>query len=142
MDTYYNDVHYWCESAKVEDLKGKTLTSIENDKNYQLIFHTEEGKKYIMLHEQECCEHVRIEDIIGDLDDLVGSPITMAEESSNWKNLAEEGDDEDRSTTWTFYKFATNKGYVTIRWLGESTGWYSEKVSFGVLDREIKNLTN
>lgn len=70
-----------------------------------------------------CCENVCIEDIAGDVDDLVGAPLLMAEEVTS---VAE----EHESGTWTFYKFATINGFVTVRWLGTSNGYYSESVDF------------
>jgi hypothetical protein len=108
----------------VNVLLGKVITEIKNKDNDELYFRTSEGEVYKMFHYQDCCESVSIEEIIGNLDDLLDSPITMAEETS------ETGDNDWGSETWTFYKFATNKGYVTIRWFGESNGYYSESVDF------------
>jgi hypothetical protein len=108
-----------------EELLGKTLAEVVEHSHAELAFRTTDGETYRMYHEQDCCEDVSIEDITGDLNDLVGSPITMAEE------VVEDGEESDWGTsTWTFYKLATNKGYVTIRWFGESNGYYSESVDF------------
>ena len=106
------------------ELVGKVLVSVENIDNERLVFTVEDGSVYELTHYQDCCEDVRIEDITGDFSYLVGSPITMADESSNseYENFV--------SRTWTFYKLATLKGYVDIRWLGESNGYYSERVDF------------
>ena len=79
-----------------------------------------------MFHERDCCESVSVEDICGELSWLVGAPILMAEEVCNVPLPAK--DSWDESHTWTFYKFATTKGYVTIRWYGTSNGYYSESV--------------
>lgn len=119
----------WRDKYKnVSDLIGKTITSIKNKDNEELIFHTQDGLTFKMYHEQDCCEDVHIEDICGDLSNLIGSPIVMAEESTNEDNP--KNAEWDESFTWTFYKFATAKGYVTIRWYGTSNGYYSESVDF------------
>jgi hypothetical protein len=83
-----------------------------------------------MYHSQDCCESVYIESIVGELSDLVGSEILMAEEVSNEEYEKEHEPEYSESYTWTFYKFATIKGYVDIRWFGSSNGYYSEGVSF------------
>lgn len=116
---------------KIEELVGKSLSSIEvNKEKNEIIFLTTEGEKYLMYHEQECCESVFIEDLNGDLHDLVGSPILLAEVVTGEEDIAAVPKADEESFTWTFYKLATVHGYVTIRWYGKSNGHYSEKVSF------------
>lgn len=111
--------------TQFSDLVGKTLVEIVNNSD-ELIFKTSSGEVYKMYHWQDCCESVMIEDIVGDLDDLLNSPIVRAEDrSSDVKNSAY-GDIEE----WTFYELATNKGSVTIRWYGTSNGYYSTSVDF------------
>jgi hypothetical protein len=124
---------YWDRYCEVNVLKGKTLSTVEAT-DETIVFTTTAGEVYKMYHEQDCCESVYVESIVGDLNDLVGEEVLLAEASENLfdvlKNIGKEEEDSDESHTWTFYKFATRKGYVDIRWYGTSNGYYSESVSF------------
>lgn len=116
-----------------DELLGEVLKDIKvNNVDEEIEFTMKNGKKYLFYHEQDCCEDVYIEDIAGKLEDLIGEPITMAHSCSEVDYLPKNGN----SGTWTFYKFATIKGYVTIRWYGESNGYYSESVDFKRCDEE------
>lgn len=113
----------------IEDMLGKVFNKISiSNTNDEIKFECNEGT-YVMYHDQDCCESVGIEDVCGDWNDLVGEPILLAEESTGETPSGYEFEYEPESYTWTFYKFATRKGYVDVRWLGESNGCYSERVS-------------
>lgn len=116
-------------ATPLEDLLGKTLVSIvvNNDKT-EMDLRASDGAEYRFHHEQWCCESVALEDIAGDLADILNSPILLAEAATNSDEPRPNEDIE--SFTWTFYKLATVKGRVTLRWLGESNGYYSEEVTF------------
>lgn len=108
-------------------LVGETILKIDATKGADVIdIVCESGLRFRMLHHQDCCEGVDVEDIIGDLADITGAEILMAEESSN----SDDPPMNAESYTWTFYKLATIRGYVTLRWLGTSNGYYSEHVAF------------
>jgi len=131
----------------IEDMVGKTFVKVErrpsearhrgSDQEEEIRFILADGSFYRFYHSQDCCEIVVIEDIEGELSDLEGTPLLKAEEVTNSGN--EDSDPyegtihpqfgyKDESYTWTFYKFATIKGYVDIRWYGSSNGYYSEEV--------------
>lgn len=113
--------------AQIDELVGITLRQIiVNDDENGITFVSASSGTWQMRHDQDCCEHVRIEEVIGDLDDLVDSPILDARVESNSDNPPINAD----SWTWTFYILRTQKGTVTLRWLGESNGYYSESVYF------------
>ena len=113
-----------------EQMIGATIERI-NRTSDELTFHATDGRVFRFHHYQSCCESVYIEDVTGDLDDLLGTPLVMAEEVSNMD--APKPEHVYESYTWTFYRFGTNKGSVTVRWLGTSNGYYSESVNFEVL---------
>ena len=101
-------------------LLGKTLVSIDQCGIESINFKCTDGTEYIM-YPLDYYESASIKNVIGEYDNLIGSPILMAEEIAS-------GDSED--CNWTFYKLATVKGYVTIRWYGSYYGYYSGGINF------------
>ncbi len=146
MLNFYKD--YKHESVAFEELKGKRLKSIDilpYEDGKVIVFCCSDDDMFALYHGQECCEDVWLEDVCGDLDDLIESDILIAEFATNQdepigepynRGLVEKGQDFTnhwRSLTWSFYKLATIKGYVTFTWKGMSNGYYSEKVAFSRL---------
>lgn len=122
----YNDINF-------SELVGKTLKSVENNDDEEIVFTTVDDEVFKLYHSQDCCESVTVEDICGDLSDLIGSVVLVAEEVVNEQDVNPEGvpiQEYQDSFTWTFYKIDTAKGGATIRWYGESNGYYSESVEF------------
>ena len=76
--------------CNIADLVGLTMTKVEVkrdvddiDYNDELVFTSTDGRVFKFYHDRDCCETVYIESIAGDVNDLVGSPIVIASESSN-----------------------------------------------------------
>lgn len=118
--------------ARIVSLVGAEYGSSE------MTFHADDGKQYRFYHEHDCCESVLIEDICGDVNDFNDCVIVSAEQISYSDDEIKRIDDakfseggwSPESWTWTFYRFISNKGVMTVRWLGESNGYYSESVSY------------
>lgn len=116
-------------------IKGDTILKIIVDRSQEndaMTIWTDSGFRYVMTHFQDCCESVDIDDISGDLNDLIESPLLQAEVSRSNEDdpYTDHKYNDYESYTWTYYRFATIKGYVTIKWFGTSNGYYSEYVSF------------
>jgi len=99
----------------------------------QLIFKSTCGRTFRLGTDD--CSAPELIDIVGDLQDLVGHPLLQAEsvqskaKLSNRYKFSRKKADTHTKSMWTYYKFATIKGHVHLRWLGESD-YYSVEVDF------------
>ena len=126
------------DPLKFEELLGTIILKIEGAErgNGEITFRLLDGRIFQLYHDQDCCESVSIEDIAGDITDLLDSPILVAEESVGERPADVPVPDWEDSETWTFYRIGTIKGTVVIRWLGSSNGYYSESVDFAEMEEE------
>lgn len=130
------------QTTIIEQLQGKTLLKVEQVSDDEIQFITNDYRIYSMHSEDGSPNdvEVRVESIVGDLQDLIGTPILKAEYVSN---VNEEG--LSPGLTWTFIKFATVKGYVDIRYTGQSNGYYAEApiiADFGQVSKEYVEANN
>ena len=105
------------EVRTYSELIGKTIIKVIAKQDiYDFIisldFIFSDNSIYSMYNEEagtgnDCI--ITLEDVNGDWGSLYDEPLNIAEEVTN------KGSDG----TWTFYKFATIKGYVDLRWYGE-----------------------
>ena len=127
MNMKKQDLGYWDKLFKpyrrycdMKDMVGKKVLGIYYDEeNFQILT---DDCVYAFYHQQDCCESVRLTQVDGISDKIIGSRIVIAEVVTDEKSVA------GGSITWSFYKIGTNKGMIDFRWQGESNGYYSESV--------------
>lgn len=109
----------------ISNLVGSTIqsvTGLEKDSE-RLIIVTDKGT-LSLLHRSLCCEKVSIVDFNGDVSDLIGGYVSVADKRTNMKDTRE----SYFRTQYTFYTIRTSKGDMDIRWLGRDNGYYSVSV--------------
>lgn len=125
---YKNHIDYKVESydsreqVEIESLIGEIIKDIAYD-DETISFITDKNVfKFEHLRDlhRNCYELVYLQDIIGDLSDLIDSPITLAECRTN--------ELENGCLKYTLYHLVTIKGRVDIRFNGFSNGHYSMDV--------------
>jgi hypothetical protein len=117
--------------ADFPDLVGETISQVIGLTigSREVNFLCKSGKLFRMHHYQECCENVELVDVVGEAEDIVNNKVVnLAEQVSNDKASFENVDAD--SYTWTFYNIQAGGCMVTLRWLGTSNGFYSERVQF------------
>ncbi len=94
--------------------------------------------KLIAHHCQDCCEYVHIEQINGDLINIINKDITSItnEFGFDTPKTVKIPEWPPESITWTSLKIGSELGVVEFLWRGESNGYYSESVDFYIKENE------
>jgi hypothetical protein len=94
----------------------------------EVIYSVETEKGIVVFHHYtSCCERVFLEEAMGDSKSLIGETIVSFQEVSSDDAPAVDYE----SFTWTFYNIVTTNSDLTLRFLGRSNGYYSERVDLG-----------
>lgn len=106
----------------VDQLVGMTITAVIYRENTESLLIHLNTHVLEMVHVQDCCETVYLADVVGDFEDLIGYPLLKVSESI--VKISQ----EEPSSTASYYNFKTVKANVQLRWVEESSGYYSETI--------------
>jgi hypothetical protein len=127
IDKQYKEFgNMYLTNTTIDVLIGQTLSKVISNEE-EIIFYVDNKPIFKSYHMQDCCEDVGLVNTIGNLDDIVGSPIIYADQDEFDGPEPQYPD----SYTWTYQVICTEKGKVRFEWLGTSNGYYSERVHFG-----------
>lgn len=145
MYYYYSSMTRWEPDRQyvtriLSEMIGRRIDSVTLDMAREVLKITaHDGTELTMFHVQDCCESVRLVDGDEDLRYLVGSTIrsfTEVVSADRDDPSAPSVEPYEESATFTFYKIRTDKGDATLRWLGESNGYYSESIDVQLYSEE------
>ncbi len=116
--------------VKFDVLVGEVLDSVDIDREEnQILLTTRSGRRFMVYHEQDCCESVRMVGQNGSFDELIGKPIVEARDFA--VDTSEEAIDSSQTTTTLVFR--VDDQTVISRWIGDSNGYYSESVDIAEL---------
>ena len=124
----------WNYAAAVSDIVGKRVLAVNGlRKGSEAVdFLLSDGSVFEMAYHPDCYASCYILELDCAPEDFVDQVVLSAEVVSNSgaESPPPPGEYAPDSYTWTFVKFSTSKGHFTVRWYGESNGYYSETPSF------------
>ena len=112
----YSHVEYEVQNKLFSSFIGKVIKDIYFDnENFYILFDNDQVIK--LYHNVTCygCDDFWIEEVVGNIDRLIGQPLTLAKGIEN--NL-DEVEEEENERVWHLYKFGTDRESITIRFMG------------------------
>ena len=138
----FTDFKEWMEDSTIKDAvfygnsydeQGELQGSVS-----AVLFTNNIDEHYAMYHEQDCCETVEVDGIYGDLVGIKGNNVVSCDRMTfSGPNHTEKRGYYEESVTVSIYKIVYRGGEMTIKWYGESNGYYDESVGFRTMIQKV-----
>lgn len=124
-----------------DKLIGEVFTDVSGKRQDEEFILTNDNFYVAIYVPDDCCNQGWLEDVDGDIKDLLESPITMFEEvGSRERDIGYDSENHYQdSCTWTYYKIGSEKGSVTLRFVGTSNGYYCERADVHIEEKSKNN---